>query len=139
MSEQVERPARRSQKLRSVGVVALAFFGNAIVTTITDQIFHVLDVYPPWGQPMHEPSLNALALSYRIVFAVLAGYVVARLAPAAPMRHALVLGILGLIAASIGAFVTITRYDLGPAWYPIALAVTALPAVLLGGGLGARR
>src|SRR5690606_23068168 len=70
MSEQVERPARRSQKLRSVGVVALAFFGNAIVTTITDQIFHVLDVYPPWGQPMHEPSLNALALSYRIVFAV---------------------------------------------------------------------
>jgi hypothetical protein len=139
MSARAELSARGSHRLRSAGVVAFAFFANAIVTTITDQIFHILDVYPPWGQPMHEPALNALALSYRIVFAVLAGYLVARLAPAAPMRHVLVLGTLGLVAASIAAFVTITRYDLGPAWYPIAIAVTALPAVWLGGQLHARR
>jgi hypothetical protein len=64
-----------------------------------------------------------MALSYRIAFGVLAGYLGARLAPAASMRHVLVLGV---VAASIAAFVTITRYDLGPAWYPIAIAVTAL-------------
>ena len=28
----------------------------------TDQALHVLRVYPPWGQPMHPPWLNLLAL-----------------------------------------------------------------------------
>jgi hypothetical protein len=33
----------------------------------TDEVSHLTQVYPPWGHPMHEPHLNALALAYRIV------------------------------------------------------------------------
>jgi hypothetical protein len=54
---------------------ALALFaGLATVVAAslaTDQAFHSLGVYPPWGEPMHEPALNALALSYRLVYGVL--------------------------------------------------------------------
>jgi hypothetical protein len=36
-------------------------------------LLHVLNVYPPWGEPMHDPGLNLLALSYRIVYTIVGG------------------------------------------------------------------
>ena len=36
----------------------------------TDKVLHMFQVYPPWGQTMHDPELNLLALSYRIVYTV---------------------------------------------------------------------
>ena len=97
-------------------------------------LLHVLHVYPPWGEPMHEPGLNALALSYRVVYAVLGSYIAARFAPRNPMRHALILGAVGFVVSLIGA-ITAIPMNLGPAWFPIALVLTALPCAWLGGKL----
>jgi carbohydrate-binding DOMON domain-containing protein len=83
---------------------------------------------------MYDPGLNLLALSYRIVYTVVGGYITARLAPHSPMRHVWVLGTIGLAVAVAGAIATIPMH-LGPSWYPIALAVTALPCTWLGGFL----
>ncbi len=66
--------------------------------------------------------------------AVLGSYIAARLAPRNPMRHALILGAIGFVLSLAGAIATIPM-DLGPAWYPIALVVTALPCTWLGGAL----
>jgi CHASE2 domain-containing sensor protein len=104
----------------------------------TDQVLHVLEVYPPWGQPMYETSDNLVALAYRIVYAVLGSYIAARLAPHAPMRHAMALGIVGLFLSTAGAIAAI-RMELGPVWYPIALLLTALPCAWLGGVLHHRQ
>jgi hypothetical protein len=120
--------------LRSTGAVLLGFVAVAVLSLATDQVLHVLEVYPPWGQPMHDPGLNLLALVYRCMYAVVGGYIAARLAPHHPMRHALVLGVMGLVLSLAGAIATIPM-DLGPDWYPIALALTALPCTLLGGFL----
>jgi hypothetical protein len=118
--------------LRGAGAV-LAGFGAVFVLSLgTDQILHMLKVYPPWGQPMSDP-LFLLATGYRIVYTVLGGYITARLAPHAPMRHVLVLGILGLVFGTVGVIVAITHRELGPLWYPIALALTALPCTWVGG------
>jgi len=119
---------------RSVGAVLAGFLTVFILSLGTDQVLHVLDVYPPWGQPMNEPELNALALSYRIVYTVFGSYLTARLAPHAPMRHVWILGFIGLFFGTMGAIAAIPL-NLGPAWYPIALALTALPCAWLGGVL----
>jgi len=124
---------------RSAVAIAAAVVANAGLSLATDQLFHVLGVYPAWGEPMHEPGLNALALAYRIGYGVVAGVVVARLAPREPMRHAAILGVVGLVLATLGAVVATTQYDLGPAWYPIALAVVSLPTVWLGAAWHERR
>jgi hypothetical protein len=123
---------------RSVAAILLGFLTVAILSLATDQLLHVLTVYPPWGQPMFDPRLNFLALAYRCVYTVLGGYITARLAPHAPMRHVLILGTIGLVLATAGAIGAITKYDLGPDWYPIALAVTALLLTWLGGVLHRR-
>lgn len=98
----------------------------------TDQLMHVLGVFPPWGEPMHDPALNALALAYRIPLSVAGCYLTARLAPRAPMAHALALGAIGTALSTAGVFAAASA-NLGPLWYPIALAASALPCAWLGG------
>jgi hypothetical protein len=127
--------ARPRRLGRSVAAVFVGFITVVILSLGTDQVLHVLKVYPPWGQPMWDPGLNGLALAYRIVFTIAGGYVAARLAPYAPMRHALALGIIGLVPGVAGAIYGINRGDLGPSWYPIALAVVGLPCCWIGGAL----
>jgi hypothetical protein len=122
---------------RSIAAVLLGFVAVVLLSLGTDQVLHVLQVYPPWGQPMHDPGLNLLALSYRIVYTIVGGYITARLAPHSPMRHALALGIVGFAVGAAGAIATIPM-DLGPSWYPIALVLTALPCAWLGGVLHRR-
>lgn len=125
-------PPRRAG--RSTAAVFAGFVAVVAISLGTDQVLHVLKVYPPWGEPMREPSLNLLALAYRSVYAVIGSYIAARLAPRNPMRHAMILGVVGLVVSTLGAIATIPM-DLGPSWYPIALAVTAVPCAWIGGAL----
>jgi len=117
---------------RSTAAVLVGIVVGVVLSLGTDQVLHVLHVYPPWGEPMYDAKLNLLALSYRIVFAILASYIVARMAPYSPMGHALAGGLLGFVVSVAGAIAAIPL-NLGPMWYPIALALTALPCAWLGG------
>ena len=119
---------------RSAGAVLLGFFAVVVLSLGTDQVLHVLKIYPPWNQPMWDPGLNLLALSYRIIYTVVGGYITARLAPRNPMRHVWVLAVIGLIMGTAGVIAT-SGMDLGPRWYPIAIALTAVPCTWLGGVL----
>jgi hypothetical protein len=122
--------------LRSAGAVFLGLVVVFVLSLATDQALHSLDVYPPWGQPMLDTGLCLLALSYRIVYGVIGGYISARFAPRHPMRHALALGAIGFVLSVAGA---IAMRDFGPTWYSVALALTALPCAWLGGALYSRR
>jgi hypothetical protein len=124
--------------LRSIVAIVVGFLAVVLLSLGADQLLHVLKVYPPWGDPMPQPALNALALSYRIVFTVFGSYLAARLAPRNPMRHAMILGGIGTVFGTLGSVATIPM-NLGPAWYPIAIAATALPCAWIGGLLGSHR
>jgi hypothetical protein len=122
---------------RSVLAIVAGFLVVVILSLGIDEVLHLLKVYPPWGEPMYDPGLNALALSYRIVITVFSGYVTARLAPRNPMKHVVVGGLIGVLLGVAGV-VAATKIPMGPIWYPIAIAVTGFPSVYLGGMLHAR-
>ena len=103
------------------------------VTTIVDIALHALGVFPPMDQPLDD-RLAALATSYRIVISVAGAWLTARLAPAKPMQHALLLGVVGTVLGLVGVVATWNR-GLGPRWYPVALAVLAIPQCWVGGKL----
>lgn len=128
---------RPRQLWRSAGAVLLGFVIIVVLSLGTDQVFHLLQVYPPWGEPMHDPGLNLLALAYRLVYDTFGSYITARFAPHSPMGHALVGGAFGFVLSTAGAIAAIPM-DLGPAWYPIALALSAIPTAWLGGALHGR-
>jgi len=122
----------RSGLWRSIGAVLAGLLTIFILSLGTDHLFHTFGVYPPWGNPMHGTGLLLLAFGYRIVYDVFGCYLAARLAPKAPMLHALILGGIGTVLATLGA---IEIWNFGPNWYPVALAASALPSAWLGGEL----
>jgi len=122
----------------SIGAVLCGFFAVVVITLITDQILHVAGVYPPWGEPMNETSDNALALAYRLIYGIGGGYLTARLAPQNPMKHAIILGVVGTVMSALG-LVAATQANLGPLWYPAALVITALPTAWIGGKIYLRK
>ena len=123
-----------SRRGRSVGAVLAGIVAVVVLSVGTDEILHLAQVYPPWGQRMAD-GLFGLATAYRIVYGIAGGYITARLAPSAPLRHALILGLIGLVPGLLGVMVAIAKPELGPLWYPVALAVTGLPCAWLGGVL----
>ena len=139
MTMQATAPGREPRNLgRSTGAIVLGFVAVVVLSLGTDEVLHLLKVYPPWGKSMSEPGY-LLALSYRLVYAVIGSYVAARFAPRNPMRHALILGTVGLFLTVPGVIFIVTHKELGPVWYPVALLITALPCAWLGGLLYQKR
>ena len=121
--------------LRSVGAVVTGAATGIALSIGTDMALRAAGIFPPLGQGMSD-GLFVVATAHRAVFGILGAYVTARLAEDRPMAHALILGGLGLMATAAGAVET---WDKGPAfgpkWYPLALAVLAMPQAWLGGRL----
>jgi hypothetical protein len=117
--------------MKSVWAVVAGVLFIIVVTTLVDIGLHMAGVFPPTGQPIND-ALAFLATSYRIVIGVAGGWLTARLAPQKPMKHALILGLVGLVLGLAGVVVT-WNLGLGPRWYPIALAVLAIPQSWAGG------
>lgn len=119
----------------SAGAVLAGLIAIFVLSLGIDAVLHALGVYPPWNQPISDKQA-LLATAYRIVCAVAGSSLTAWLAPQRPMRHALALGLIGVLLSAAGAIATWNRAPaMGPHWYPVALIVTALPCAWLGGKL----
>jgi len=112
-------------------------FAGIILSLATDELLHLARVFPPWGDSMvgfDGPLL--LATVYRTIYGIASSYITGRLAPNRPMLHALVGGVVGLVASIFGAVATWNKGPaFGPHWYPLALVVLALPSAWAGGKL----
>ena len=116
--------------LRSAGALLLGLVVVVILSLAADQFARMLGLLPPLDAPAPEAGALVLPFVYRSVIVVLGAYIVARVAPYAPMGHALASGALGLVLSIVGA---IAQWDLGSHWYPIAIVLTAVPYAWLGG------
>jgi hypothetical protein len=112
-------------KKKSIWAVVAGVLFIIGVTTVVDIVLHVVGVYPPMDQPI-DNSLAVLATCYRVVIGVAGAWLTARLAPDRPMKHAMILGYVGVFLGLVGLVATWNE-ELGPRWYPIALVVLAIP------------
>jgi hypothetical protein len=123
--------------VKGIGAILAGMIFIVVTHTVTDLVLEKLGIFTPPEQGLHITWMVVTATLYRSLYTIAGGYVTAALAPDPPMRFVLILGLIGLVLGTIGAIVTIPM-KLGPAWYPIALAVLALPCVWLGGKLKTR-
>ena len=126
-SPPLARSTPKLRTLRSVGAVTGGLLATVVTTTAFDAVLHQTGVFPAGPASMSD-SLCALALSYRIVLNAGGCYVAGRLAPENPRRHAIALGVVGCVLATLGA---IAMWDCGPAWYSLANIAVALPCAWL--------
>jgi len=131
--------SRSDTLARSIGALFAGFVFVVALSLGADVAMHKSGIFPPWGTPMNG-KLFVLATIYRVAFGVVGSYITARLAPNRPMGHAMLGGMIGLALSIMGAVTTWNRGpEFGPHWYPVALAVLALPQSWLGGMLRERQ
>jgi hypothetical protein len=120
--------------LKSVLAVLAGFLAVVILSVATDAILEAAGIFPSPDQGLFITWMLVLAFGYRTLYNIVGGYITASIAPANPARHAIILGCIGTVAGAVGVVV---GWDLSDHWYPIALAVEAIPTCWLGGKLKA--
>lgn len=122
--------------IRSIAAIAIGFAFIVILSLGADALLRRMlpDAFAAGGQVTYTPIL-ILILGYVAVFAVAGCYLAARLAPARPMKHALILGGLGLAFSIAG---TAASWAIAPAWYHIISLVMVMPYAWVGGWLEER-
>ena len=118
---------------KSARAILAGILAAIILTTLVDLALHAAGVFGPPKEPLSDAQA-LLATSYRVVIGVAAAWLVARLAPQNPMKHAITAGSIGM-AVAIAGVITTWNANLGPRWYAIALAVLSLPQSWLGAKL----
>ena len=108
---------------------ALAFGMDYALMTAAPETFD-------FTQRVESPPILLFALAYVFAFATFGCWLAARLAPNGAMRHALILGVLGLAFNIAG---TVALWDLMPAWYHIVALALVMPAAWVGGWIRERQ
>jgi nitrate/nitrite transporter NarK len=116
---------------KSIGVVLLAFVINALLSIITDFLLESIGVLPDPEKGLFDTGAILLALSYRCIYTILAGFIVAKFAPGKPVLHAMIVGIIGT-AITIIAVNNPSFADKAPLWFGYTLAAITIPSLLLG-------
>ena len=91
--------------------------------------------FSPAGR-VDSPAVLALVIAYVGLFAITGCYVTGMLAPSRPLRHALILGLLGLAFNVAG---TAAMWGTAPAWYHVVSLALVMPYAYIGGVLAERR
>ncbi len=121
---------------RSAAAVTMGFAFIVLLSFGADSLVH--RAFPgafDFDGRVTNPAITLLVLAYVAVFAVAGCYLTARLAPERPMRHALILGALGLVLTIPGTLLT---WRIAPAWYHVFSLIMVMPYAWLGGWLGER-
>lgn len=117
--------------LRSIGAILAGLLANIVIVGAIDAALRAASVYPAMFQPMTERQW-ALALSYRLLFLLAGGYLAARLAPARPMRHALILGLIQTLLSLLFVLANWSKPEFGPHWFALGVTVAGIPLAALG-------
>lgn len=120
----------KKETLKSIGAVVAGFFALVILSVITDTILEKAAIMKTDPFVANPVWLIVVIILYRTIFNSFGCYLAARLAPRKPMKHAIILGVIGVVLTVIGLVVA---WDVPPRWYPFSLIILALPAAWFGG------
>ena len=115
--------------LKSIGAILVGIIVVFALSTITDVL---LETNGWMKLPFSDNPLWLMwvVVLYRNIYVVLASYIVALLAPANPMKHAMIFAWIGLVLGILGA---VAMWHEPPHWYPVVLIVLGFPSAWLGG------
>lgn len=123
--------------VRSVVSVAAGFFAVMVLGAAADLVLGkaLSGAFDAQGHARAESTLF-IKLAYETLFALLAGYITARIAVRKPFVHVLVMAAIVLAGR---AFITVATWDVVPLWFNLGVLVLIIPAALLGARLGELR
>ena len=123
--------------VRSVVSVAAGFFAVMVLGAAADIVLGQLqpNAFDAQGHVRAESALF-IKLAYETLFALLAGYITARIAVRKPFNHVLIMAAIVLAGR---AFIAVATWDVVPLWFNLGVLALIIPAALLGAKLSELR
>lgn len=118
--------------IKSIGAILAGFALGAILSVGTDFIFDKLGVMSMENFKQTSIGVICIVIIYRFAYNVAGCYLTAKLAPNNPMKHCIIIGILGTIFSLLGS---LAMWDKAIPFYNIAIILISLPSAWLGGKL----
>lgn len=122
----------RNSIWKSIGAILAGFILGATLSIGTDIALNVAGVMNTESFKVNSAGIILLVIIYRFIFNVMGCYLTAKLAPGKPMRHALIIGIIGTVFAILGSA---AMWDKAVAWYNISVILISIPSAWLGAKL----
>lgn len=129
----------KTNVLKSILAVFCGLLTVVILSNGTDMILEATGIYPTVAEQrvlgFKTPWMAGLALTYRLIFLVIGGYVVAYLAPSKPILHVVILGSIGTVVGALGA---IASWGFAPGWFLLSPVILGIPFVVMGAKIRVR-
>jgi hypothetical protein len=117
---------------RSIRAILSGFVLGAILSIGTDFLFDKLGIMSMENFKQTSLFVILIVIVYRFTFNVIGCYLTAKLAPNNPMKHVVIIGIIGTILSTLGSF---AMWDKAIPLYNIVIILISLPSAWLGGQL----
>lgn len=117
---------------KSIAAVFLGFVLGAALSIGTDFLLDNAGTISMENFKDSSLSIIIMVIIYRFIYNVAGCYLAAKLAPNNPMKHVIIIGIIGTILSVIG---TIAMWDKAIPFYNIAIILISFPSAWLGGKL----
>lgn len=122
--------------VRSILAIVAGFLFIGALSFGTDAALIAAGLYPPHPVPVRDVGRILLASAYVAVYAIAGCWLAAFLAPNRPMRHALILGVLGL---AFNVMNTVLTWGQAPTWAVALNLLLVMPYAWIGGRLRERQ
>lgn len=117
---------------KSIGAILAGFVLGAVLSVGADFLMGEMGIMSMENFKQTPLFVIFLVIVYRFIFNVIGCYLAARLAPNNPMKHVIIIGVIGTVLSLLGSF---AMWDKAIPFYNIAIILISLPSAWLGGQL----
>lgn len=121
-----------NKTLKSIGAILAGFLLGALLSIGADYLMEITGMMSMEHFKQSSIAIIVLVIAYRFIFNVTGCYLTAALAPDKPMKHVLIIGIIGTVLSIVGA---LAMWDKAMPFYNITIILMSLPSAWLGGKL----
>ena len=121
-----------AELFKSIRAVAIGFLFIGGLSFAADAVVRKFVPNAFIGGRTDSIPVLILTIVYVAMFSIVGSFTTAHLAPREPMKHAVFLGVLGLIFSAIGAVLV---WGNAPVWYHVVSLALVIPYAWIGGRL----
>lgn len=117
---------------KSIGAVLAGFVLGAVLSVGADFLMDKMGIMSMENFKQTPFLIICVIIVYRFIFNIIGSYLAARLAPNKPMKHVIIIGIIGTVLSLLGSF---AMWDKAIPFYNVAIILISLPSAWFGGQL----
>jgi uncharacterized BrkB/YihY/UPF0761 family membrane protein len=126
----------KHRALKSVVALLAGFILGAVLSIATDALMEKLGVFSMADFKNTSMGILIIVILYRFMFNAIGCYLTAKLAPNNPMRHVMIIGVVGTVLSVSG---TVVMWEKAIPFYNIAIILISFPSAWIGGKIYVRK